>query len=86
MLSAMLRRSPPRLTVIIVLAVAVLAGCEPRGGCTGANCGTLINAAVAEPSTLLPPSSEEIVTNDIDEQFGSPRALAGRAARHRGGR
>jgi len=69
MLSAMLRRSPPRLTVIIVLAVAVLAGCEPRGGCTGANCGTLINAAVAEPSTLLPPSSEEIVTNDIDEQL-----------------
>src|SRR3989454_5483407 len=72
MLSAMLRRSPPRsprLPVYVVLVVAVLAGCERRGGCTGANCGTIIDAAVAEPGTLLPPSSEDIVANDIDEQL-----------------
>ncbi|PYP12585.1 MAG: hypothetical protein DMD54_18205, partial [Gemmatimonadetes bacterium] len=50
----------------VVIAVA---GCERRGGCTGAWCGTLINAAVAEPGTLLPPSSEDIVANDIDEQL-----------------
>ena len=67
----MLRRSPLRLSVYVVLVVAVLAsaGCERRGGCTGSNCGTLINAAVGEPATLLPPSSEDIVANDIGEQL-----------------
>ena len=72
MLSAMLRRSlprSPRLPVYIVLVVAVLAGCERRGGCTGSNCGTLIDAAVGEPATLLPPSSEDIVASDIGEQL-----------------
>src|SRR5712664_3260636 len=71
MLSAMLRRSLPRLPVSVVLVVAVLAlgGCERRGGCTGANCGTIIDAAVAEPGTLLPPSSEDVVANDIGEQL-----------------
>jgi len=69
MLSAMLRRSAPPLTVFIVLVTAVLAGCERRGGCTGANCGTLINAAIGEPATLLPPSSEDIVASDVGEQL-----------------
>src|SRR5216110_2912188 len=69
MLSAMLRRSSPQLPVFIVLVVAVFASCERRGGCTGANCGVLIDAAVAEPGTLLPPSSEDIVATDIDEQL-----------------
>jgi len=69
MLSAMLRRFD--LTSFIFLAVAALApaGCERRGGCTGPNCGTLIDAAVAEPLTLLPPSTEDIVANDIGEQL-----------------
>jgi len=69
MLSAMLRRSSSPLTGFIVLVTALLAGCERRGGCTGANCGTLIDAAVAEPGTLLPPSTEDIVGNDIGEQL-----------------
>src|SRR6266511_2700196 len=69
MLSAMLRRSSPQLPVFIVLVVAVLASCERRGGCTGANCGTLIDAQVAEPATLLPPSTEDIVANDVGEQL-----------------
>src|ERR1700720_3346440 len=69
MLSAMLRRSLPRLPLFIVLVVAELAACERRGGCTGPYCGTLINAAVAEPGTLLPPSSEDIVASDVDEQL-----------------
>lgn len=56
-------------TLSIVLVVATLAACERRGGCTGAYCGTLINAAVAEPGTLLPPSSEDIVANDLGEQL-----------------
>jgi len=69
MLSAMQRRSFPSLTVFLILGVAGLAACERRGGCTGANCGTIIDAAVAEPGTLLPPSSEDIVANDIGEQL-----------------
>src|SRR5438876_8431655 len=69
MLSAMLRRF--RLTPVIVLAIAIasLGACERRGGCTGPNCGTLVDVAVAEPATLLPPSSEDIVATDIDEQL-----------------
>ena len=69
MLSAMLRRF--HRTSFIFLAVAALAftGCERRAGCTGPNCGTLINAAVAEPPTLLPPSTEDIVASDIGEQL-----------------
>ncbi len=65
----MLRRF--RLTPVIVLAIAIasLGACERRGGCTGPNCGTLIDVAVAEPATLLPPSSEDIVATDIDEQL-----------------
>jgi peptide/nickel transport system substrate-binding protein len=69
MLSAMLRRASPSLTVFIALVVTVLASCERRGGCTGANCGVLVDAAVAEPPTLMPPSSEDIVANDIGEQL-----------------
>src|SRR5437762_12924197 len=70
MLSAMLRRSfSPLVFIVLVVVVLAPAGCERRGGCTGANCGTLIDAAVAEPGTLLPPSSEDIVANDIDEQL-----------------
>src|SRR6266542_3235251 len=67
MLSAMPRRAP--FQVLVILAVVTLAGCERRGGCTGAYCGTLINAAVAEPPTLLPPSSENVVAGDIGEQL-----------------
>src|SRR6266566_3771025 len=67
MLSAMLRRSHIRL--LVVVAVTTLAACERRGGCTGPYCGTLVNAAVAEPGTLLAPSSEDIVASDIDEQL-----------------
>jgi peptide/nickel transport system substrate-binding protein len=67
MLSAMLRRSP--FLLFAVLVVATLAGCERRGGCTGSYCGTIIDAAIAEPATLLPPSTEDVVANDIGEQL-----------------
>ena len=67
MLSAMFRRS--LLIIVAILAVTTLAGCERRGGCTGSYCGTVIDAAIAEPSTLLPPSTEDVVANDIDEQL-----------------
>src|SRR2546422_217172 len=67
MLSAMPRR--PSLSLYIVLTVVTLGACERRGGCTTAGCGTLINAAVVEPPTLLPPSTEDIVASDIAEQL-----------------
>jgi peptide/nickel transport system substrate-binding protein len=67
MLSAMPPRS--RVAPFILLAVATLAGCERRGGCTGSNCGTIVMASIAEPATLLPPSSEDVVATDIDEQL-----------------
>ena len=52
-----------------VLTVAALAGCERRGGCTGSYCGTVINAALSEPATLLPPVTEDVVAGDIGEQL-----------------
>ena len=52
-----------------VLTVAALAGCERRGGCTGSYCGTVINAALAEPASLLPPVTEDVVAGDIGEQL-----------------
>src|SRR5437016_1967160 len=67
MLSAMPRRSSRSLH--IVLAVVAPGACERRGGCTTAGCGTLIDAAVVEPPTLLPPSTEDIVASDIAEQL-----------------
>ncbi len=63
----MSRRS--QLTFVVVLAVATLAACERPGGCTGSYCGTVINAATAEPPTLLPPSTEAAVAGDIGEQL-----------------
>ena len=67
MLSAMSLRTPFMISAI--LSVATLAGCERPVGCTGSYCGTVIDAAVAEPSTLLPPSTEDVVSNDIGEQL-----------------
>ena len=67
MLTAMPRRS--LRSPYIVLAVVALAACERHGGCTTEGCGTLIDAAVLEPPTLLPPSTEDIVASDIGEQL-----------------
>jgi len=67
MLSAMPRRSSSFL--LGVLTVAALAGCERRGGCTGSYCGTVIDAALSEPATLLPPVTEDVVAGDIGEQL-----------------
>jgi peptide/nickel transport system substrate-binding protein len=63
----MFRRS--LFPIISILAVAAVLGCERRGSCTGSYCGTVINAAIAEPSTLLPPSTEDVVAGDIGEQL-----------------
>ncbi|HYX82595.1 MAG TPA: ABC transporter substrate-binding protein [Gemmatimonadales bacterium] len=49
--------------------IITLVGCERRGGCTGTGCGTLIDAATGEPSSLLPPATEDVVATDIGEQL-----------------
>jgi peptide/nickel transport system substrate-binding protein len=65
MLSAMLR---PRRLVLVVAALS-LASCQRPAGCTGEYCGTLVFAAVGEPDILLPPSTEQSVSRDIEEQL-----------------
>jgi peptide/nickel transport system substrate-binding protein len=67
MLSAMPRRY--RLTSCLIVALSITAACERRGGCTGSYCGTVIDAAIGEPPTLLPTSTDEIVARDIGEQL-----------------
>src|SRR2546422_702249 len=70
MLSAMPRRLRLPLSIsLAALVVVALGACERRGGCTGSYCGTLIDAAIGEPGTLLPPSTEEVVARDIEEQL-----------------
>src|SRR5437588_12926875 len=70
MLSAMPRRLRLPFSILVAALVAgAPSACERRGGCTGSYCGTLIDAAVGEPGTLLPTSTEEIVARDIEEQL-----------------
>jgi len=61
---------PIRGRILLAIAIlAALAGCQrQRGGCSGTYCGTLIMAAIGEPSTLLPSSTNEVVARDIGEQ------------------
>jgi len=67
MLSAM----PLERRLALVLATLVLGStaCQRAGSCTGAYCGTLVIGAVGEPDILLPPSTQEGVSRDIDEQL-----------------
>ncbi len=52
-----------------VVATLTVAACQRSGGCTGAYCGTLVIAAVGEPDILLPSSTQEAVSRDIEEQL-----------------
>jgi len=53
----------------VVLAVVALGGCERRQLCNAPDCGTLVDAAIGEPGTLLPASTEEITARDVEEQL-----------------
>ena len=53
----------------ILLAVVALGACERRKLCNAPDCGTLVDAAIGEPGTLLPASTDEVVAQDIDEQL-----------------
>jgi peptide/nickel transport system substrate-binding protein len=66
MLSAMSRRFE---LFPILLIVGALAACERRTPCQGTDCGTLVDAAIGEPGTLLPTSTEEVTARDVDEQL-----------------
>src|SRR5258705_3542305 len=65
MLSAMLGAC--RLMCLMLVVALGLAACRPSGGCTGAYCGTLVFAAVGEPDILLPPSTQQAASRDIEE-------------------
>jgi peptide/nickel transport system substrate-binding protein len=65
MLSAM----PRRYELVPILLIVALGGCERRKLCDAPDCGTLVEAAIGEPGTLLPVSTEEITARDIDEQL-----------------
>src|SRR5258705_3457380 len=67
MLSAMLGAC--RLMCLMLVVALFLTSCQRSGGCTGAYCGTLVCAAVGEPDILLPPSTEQAVSRDIEEQL-----------------
>ena len=54
-----------------VLAVTVaLASCTGEGhrGCSGDYCGTLVFAAIGQPSSLLPPVTDQALDRDIHDQ------------------
>ena len=53
----------------ILLVVGALGACERRTLCQGTDCGTLVDAAIGEPGTLLPTSTEEVTARDVDEQL-----------------
>ncbi|HWC73739.1 MAG TPA: ABC transporter substrate-binding protein [Gemmatimonadales bacterium] len=53
----------------VVFLLVALGGCERRKLCNAPDCGTLVDAAIGEPGTLLPASTEEITARDVDEQL-----------------
>ena len=53
----------------VLLLVVALGACERRAQCNAPDCGTLVDAAIGEPGTLLPASTEEITARDIEEQL-----------------
>src|SRR5438132_5696187 len=70
MLSAMPRRLRLPFSILVAALVAgAPSACERRGGCTGSYCGTLIDAEVGEPGTLLPTSTEDIVAREMEGQL-----------------
>ncbi len=67
---------PPRLhgrllphLAMAGLLLALLSGCERRGGCTGDYCGTIVIAAAGEPDILLPPVGELAASRDVYDQL-----------------
>ena len=60
---------PRRLAFVLATLLLGSAACQRSGTCTGAYCGTLVFTAVGEADILLPPSTEEATSRDIEEQL-----------------
>src|SRR5438046_7450553 len=53
---------------VAVAALAALTAWGRRPGCTGEYCGTLVIAGLGEPSTLLPPASDDAHADAVADQ------------------
>jgi peptide/nickel transport system substrate-binding protein len=56
---------PRYLALVFAAAIPVLAGCDRKADCP--TCGTVVVAAVAEPSSVFPPLTFESVGRDIGD-------------------
>ena len=57
-----------RAVAVVVAALAALTACGRRAECTGEYCGTLVIAGLGEPSTLLPPASDDAHADAVADQ------------------
>jgi peptide/nickel transport system substrate-binding protein len=67
LVTARLRR-PLRRIAGPALALGLI-GCEPRGGCTGEYCGTLVINTAGQVDILLPPVSQQLAARAIADQI-----------------
>lgn len=58
-----------RAAVVLPAAVLAFAACRGTGGCRTEYCGTVVFAAIGEPSTLLPAVSTMALERDIFDQI-----------------
>ncbi len=61
-------RRPLRRIAGPALALGLI-GCEPRGGCTGEYCGTLVINTAGQVDILLPPVSQQLAARAIADQI-----------------
>jgi len=69
MFTALLPTAGRRSAVVLAALSLGFTACTRRGGCRGEYCGTLVFAATGEPTTLLPPVTDESLDRDIFDQI-----------------
>ena len=57
-----------RCVAVLPILLATIS-CKGRGGCTTEYCGTLVFAAIGEPSTLLPVVATQAIERDVHDQL-----------------
>lgn len=67
-----------RATAVLPAIFVALAGCSSRGGCTTEYCGTVVFAAIGEPTTLLPAVTTAAIERDVFDQIFLKLAEIGR--------
>ncbi len=60
---------PRRLTALLPVLLAAMGGCKGEGGCTTEYCGTVVFAAIGQPTTLLPVVSTMALERDVHDQI-----------------